>query len=58
MNSVKEIGIENRTSYFFNVMKKVKEDEMSFKNNLIYHNRYMTVTDLSYTVIIRQLCGT
>ena len=52
MNSVKEVDIKNRTDYFFDVMiKKVKTDGMSFKNNLIYQNGYVMVKGLSYTTI-------
>ena len=52
MNSVKEVDIKNRTDYFLDVMiKKVKTDGMSFKNNLIYQNGYVMVKGLSYTTI-------
>ena len=56
MNSVKEIDIENRRYYFFDDMiniknldlNKIKLDEKSYKNILIYHIRYVTVKGISY----------
>ena len=54
-NKFKEI-IKNRTYYFFNDMittknldpNKIKIDEKSYKNILIYYIGYVTVNDLSY----------
>ena len=56
MNSVKEVGIKNRTNHSFddtNIKNldsdKIKIDEKSYKNIFIYHIEYVTVKDLSYT---------
>ena len=55
-NKFKEIIIKNRTYYFSNDMitiknldpNKIKIDEKSYKNILIYYIGYVTVNDLSY----------
>ena len=59
MNSAKEINIKNCTYYFFDEMINIKNldsnririDEKSYKNILIYHIGYVTVKDLSYITI-------
>ena len=55
-NKFKEIIIKNRTYYFSNDKitiknldpNKIKIDEKSYKNILIYYIGYVTVNDLSY----------
>ena len=59
MNSVKEINVKNRTFYFFDDVINVKNldpniiriDGKSYKNILIYHTGYVTVNNLSYTIV-------
>ena len=56
-NKFKETDIKNRIYYFFNIMvnitnlvpNKIKIDEKSNKNIVIYQIGYMTVKDLSYS---------
>ena len=56
---LKEIDIKNCTNYFFNDMlnikilnpNKIRVDEKSVKNILIYYIVYMAVKDLSYAII-------
>ena len=65
MNSVKEIDVKNCTYYFVNDMiniksldsTKLKLDEKSYKNILIYYIAYVTVRELSYvtTIIVKLL---
>ena len=58
-NKFKDIDIKNRTCYFFNDMinnknlnlKKIKIDEKSYKNILIYYIGYVTFKDLRYVKI-------
>ena len=53
MNNVKEIDIKNRTYYFFDDMiiiqnpdpNKIKINEKSYKNILIYYTGYVTIKD-------------
>ena len=55
-NKFKLIDIKNRTHYFFADMiniknlhpNKIKIDEKSYKNILIYYTGYVTVKNLSY----------
>ena len=58
MNSLKQIDIKNRMYHFFDGMinikidlNKIKIDGKSYKNILIYHNRYVKDKDLSYIKI-------
>ena len=59
MNSSKQVDIKNRMYHFFDDMiniknldlNKIKIDEKSYKNILVYHNGYVTVKDLSYVKI-------
>ena len=59
MKSVKEIYIQNRTYYFFDVMinmknidlNKIKIDEKSYQSILIYYIACVTIKDLSYVKI-------
>ena len=59
MISLKEIDIKDRTYYLFDDMiniknldpNKIKIDELSFKNILIYHSGYVTAKNLSYAKI-------
>ena len=58
MNSIKQIDIKNRTYYFFDDtnMKnldpnKIKIEEKSHKNILIYYIGYVTIKDLCFTKI-------
>ena len=59
MSSVKEIDIINRTHYFMNDMiniknlnaKKIKIDEKTYKNYVIYHIGCVTFKDFSYITI-------
>ena len=56
-NKFKETDIKNRIYYFFDIMvnitnlvlNKIKIDEKSNKNIVIYQIGYMTVKDLSYS---------
>ena len=56
---LKEIDIKKCTNYFFNDMlnikilnpNKIRADEKSVKNILIYYIVYMAVKDLSYAII-------
>ena len=58
-NKVKDIDIKNRTWYFFNdIIKmknfdsnKIKIDEKSYKNILIYYIGYVTIRDWKYVKI-------
>ena len=55
-NKLKELDIKNRTYYFWGDMintknldpNKIKIDEKSYQNTLIYYIGYVTVKDLSY----------
>ena len=57
--SKKDIDMKNRTYYFFNDIisinnfdpDKIKIDEKSYKNILIYYNGYVTSKDLKYVKI-------
>ena len=57
--SKKDIDMKNRTYYFFNNIisinnfdpDKIKIDEKSYKNILIYYNGYVTIKDLKYVKI-------
>ena len=57
--SKKDIDMKNRTYYFFNNIisinnfdpDKIKIDENSYKNILIYCNGYVTIKDLKYVKI-------
>ena len=59
-NKVKDIDIKNRTNYLFNDIintkkfdpNKIKIDEKSYKNILIYHIGYVTIKDLKYVKLI------
>ena len=58
MNNIKQIDIKNRTYYFFDDanMKnldpnKIKIEEKSHKNILIYYIGYVTIKDLCYVKI-------
>ena len=59
MDSEKEIDIKNRSYCFFNGMintknlgpDKIKTDQKSYKNILVYHIRYVTFKNLSYARI-------
>ena len=61
MNSLKEIFIKNCIYYFFDDMinikdldpKKIKTDEKSYENILIYHTEYVTLTTQKFIVQIR-----
>ena len=54
-NKLKEIDIKNCTCYFsddiINLEIKIKIDEKSYKNTLIFRIGYLAVKDLSYTTI-------
>ena len=55
-NKVKDIGIKNRTYYFFNDIKtfdpnNIEKDEKSYKNILIYYTGYVTIKDSKYLKI-------
>ena len=57
--SKKDIDMKNRTYYFFNNIisinnfdpDKIKIDEKSYKNILIYYNGYVMIKDLKYVKI-------
>ena len=59
MNSVKLINVKNHTYCFFHDMiniknvdpNKIKIDEQSYKNILIYRTGYVTVKDFTFTTI-------
>ena len=59
MNSVKEIYIQTRTYYFFDDLinmknldpNKIKIDEKSYKNILVYYIGCVTIKNLSYVKI-------
>ena len=61
MSSLKEIFIKNCMYYFFDDMinikdldpKKIKTDEKSYENILIYHTEYVTLTTQKFIVRIR-----
>ena len=61
MSSLKEIFIKNCMCYFFDDMinikdldpKKIKTDEKSYENILIYHTEYVTLTTQKFIVRIR-----
>ena len=61
MSSLKEIFIKNCMYYFFDDMinikdldpKKIKTDEKSYENILIYHTEYVTLTTQKFIVQIR-----
>ena len=61
MSSLKEIFIKNCIYYFFDDMinikdldpKKIKTDEKSYENILIYHTEYVTLTTQKFIVQIR-----
>ena len=61
MSSLKEIFIKNCMYYFFDDMinikdldpKKMKTDEKSHENILIYHTEYVTLTTQKFIVQIR-----
>ena len=58
-NKTKDIGIKNRTYYFFDDIINItnfdpnntKIDEQSYKNIRIYYIEYVTVKDLKYVKI-------
>ena len=58
-NKVKDIDIKNRTQYFFNDIiniksfdpDKIKIDEKSYKNILIYYFEYATIKVSEYVKI-------
>ena len=58
-HKLKQIDIKSPTCYFFDDMNnikylvpnKIKIDEKSYKNIIIYCIGYMTVKDLSYTIV-------
>ena len=58
MNSLPEISIKNDTHYFFDDMiniknidpNKIKADEKSYKNILIYYIGNVAVKNRSYTI--------
>ena len=58
-NKVKDISIKNHTYYFFDDIiniknfdpNKIKIDEKSYKNVLIYFIEYVTIKDLKYVKI-------
>ena len=59
-NKVKDIDMENRANYFFSCMinmknfdpDKIKIDEKSYRNVLIYYIGYVTIEGLKYGKII------
>ena len=59
-DKVKDIDKKNRTNYLFNDIinikkfdpNKIKIDEKSYKNILIYHIGYVTIKDLKYVKLI------
>ena len=61
MSSLKDIFIKNCMYYFFDDMinikdldpKKMKTDEKSHENILIYHTEYVTLTTQKFIVRIR-----
>ena len=61
MSSLKDIFIKNCMYYFFDDMinikdldpKKIKTDEKSYENILIYHTEYVTLTTQKFVVRIR-----
>ena len=61
MSSLKEIFIKFCMYYFFDDMinikdldpKKIKTDEKSYENILIYHTEYVTLTTQKFIVQIR-----
>ena len=61
MSSLKEIFIKFCMYYFFDDMinikdldpKKIKTDEKSYENILIYHTEYVTLTTQKFIVRIR-----
>ena len=61
MSSLKDIFIKNCMYYFFDDMinmkdldpKKIKTDEKSYENILIYHTEYVTLTTQKFIVRIR-----
>ena len=61
MSSLKEIFIKNCMYYFFDDMinikdldpKKIKTDEKSYENILIYYTEYVTLTTQKFIVRIR-----
>ena len=61
MSSLKDIFIKNCMYYFFDDMinikdldpKKMKTDEKSYENILIYHTEYVTLTTQKFIVRIR-----
>ena len=61
MRCLKEIFIKNCMYYFFDDMinikdldpKKIKTDEKSYENILIYHTEYVTLTTQKFIVQIR-----
>ena len=65
-NKFKEIDIKNRTYYFLDDManiknlylNKIKIDEKSYKNILVYYMGYVTIKNLSYikTNSVNPLC--
>ena len=58
-HALKQIDIKSLTCHFFDDMNNIKYlvpnkiniDENSYKNILIYRIGYMTVKDLSYTIV-------
>ena len=58
-NKLKDIDIKNHTYNFFDEIiniknfdpKKIKIDEKSYKNVLIYYDGYVTIKDLKYVKI-------
>ena len=59
-NKFKDIDIKNHTFYFFDDIIKIKSfdpnkikiDEKSYKNILIYETGYMTIKDSKYLKVI------
>ena len=55
-NKIRDANIKNRTYYFFNNIiniknfdpSKIKADENSYKNILIYYTGYVTIKDTKY----------
>ena len=58
-NKVKDIGIKNRTYYFFDDIintknfdaNNIKKDEKPYKNTHIYYTGYVTIKDSKYVKI-------
>ena len=58
-NKIKDTDIKNHTYYFFDDIiniksfdaNKIKTDEKSYKNTLIYYIGYVTIKELKYVKI-------